>query len=1143
MQSTIAMSRKICTGIVWAVFIFPFSAVGAERAAELNETIGLVPAEYRHELVQRLSMAEGKRDEWLAAIARAPAEQREAVAFLLVNMPERDLKSLTDEFVLRNVAAAFAARGANAWASGVPREIFLNDIVPYSNLNERRDDCRTDFAKRFGPLVKECKSAGEAAQVLNRAVFKAVNVAYHASKRPKPDQSPYESIEAGFASCSGLSILLVDACRAVGVPARVAGTPMWSDGKGNHTWVEIWDGQWRFIGAAEPGEFNQTWFAANAAKADGSKAENRIYAASFRRTKTPFVLVWDPASTEYSAVDVTAYYIGRRKLKVATLDEAGKPGNAFVEVRQGGFLLACAAPRTAEFELAAGSDYVVRALYRDGRTLERTVRLPAEADLVTELRETGSIAPASTPAPTSDLDGDWARMRSIVPRGYVCRRAKTPINIDGHADKSVWAEAVWTEDFVDIEGSRRPAPRFRTRAKMLWDDDNLYILAELEEPHVWGTITKKNEVMFQDNDFEVFLCPSGTHHSYYEFEMNALNSIWELTLVKPYRDGGPAINATNVEGLRSAVHVNGTLNDATDTDRSWCAEIAIPWKGLARYSDGQAVPPKDGDRWRANFSRVEWLVDILNGKYRKIPKEMRPEDNWVWSPTGVVDMHRPERWGYVQFSSSNATSEFQPDPTLPSRDALMAVYYRQRTYRERFGHYANSAEQLGITEPKLDIGLSGDGYIATISQVRNLGGETRTLRLRQDSKITDELAVAPKIRLSTKAGECVLPADPIGPLAAWLARPPSERTLLSKEVFAAQPLTRAQAAKAKDLLWEDQVAAIRSTRTDEWRKESLTLGDHTLKWKQRYIGQKPKDGWNLYISLHGGGNAPVQVNDQQWANQIKLYQPKDSLYLAPRAPTNTWNLWHEPHMDGLLDRLIEDAVVLGEVNPNRVYIMGYSAGGDGVYQLAPRMADRWAAASMMAGHPNDASPLGLRNIGFTAHVGALDGAYDRNKVAAKWGGLLDDLRKEDPNGYAHEVKIHDGRSHWMNLEDAVAVDWMAQFTRNPLPQKVVWKQSSVTHDRFYWLAVPTGEAKGGQLLIVKRIGQEVHIEKAEQISGVTVMLNDAMVDLDQPVRIVMGGKELSNSVPIRTVERLAASLRSRGDRDLMFPAEVTVSLR
>lgn len=356
----------------------------AAPPASLNDAISLVPEEYRHKLVQQLSLAEDNRQQWLDAIVRAKPEQREAVAFLLVNMPDRDLPTLKADFLLRNVEGAYEAKAKAPWADSVPQEIFFDAVLPYANLNERRDDWRADFNKRFFPLVKDCKTPGEAAQVLNRQAFKAVDVKYHATKRPKPDQSPFESIDAHFASCSGLSILLVDACRAVGVPARTAGTPLWADKSGNHTWTEVWDGkQWRFVGAAEPGEFDKTWFAGLAAKADDAKPEHRIYAASFRRTDLPFLLVWDPESKDYSAVDVTGYYVARKALKVTV---AGGGEGTAVEVRQGGRLVGRSTGATAAFDLAAGAEYAVRAVGADGKKAEKDVKLPKDADTTVELK-------------------------------------------------------------------------------------------------------------------------------------------------------------------------------------------------------------------------------------------------------------------------------------------------------------------------------------------------------------------------------------------------------------------------------------------------------------------------------------------------------------------------------------------------------------------------------------------------------------------------------------------------------------------------------------------------------------------------------------------------------------------------------------
>jgi len=204
-------------------------------------------------------------------------------------------------------------------------------------------------------------------------------------------------------------------------------------------------------------------------------------------------------------------------------------------------------------------------------------------------------------------------MNALTPEGYVCYRASSPIKVDGSLDAAAWQAVPWTRDFRDIEGDARPKPRFRTRAKMLWDDNNFYVAAQLEEPHVWGTNTQHDAVIFNDNDFEVFIDPDSDSHDYYEFEINALNTGWDLLLKKPYKDGGPALNEWEIAGLKTAVHVEGTLNNPTDTDTGWTVEIAFPWKALGEFAR-RTVPPAEGDQWRVNFSRVEWLTDIVDGQ-------------------------------------------------------------------------------------------------------------------------------------------------------------------------------------------------------------------------------------------------------------------------------------------------------------------------------------------------------------------------------------------------------------------------------------------------------------------------------------------------------------------------------------------------
>lgn len=222
-------------------------------------------------------------------------------------------------------------------------------------------------------------------------------------------------------------------------------------------------------------------------------------------------------------------------------------------------------------------------------------------------------------------------------------------------------------------------------------------------------------------------------------------------------------------------------------------------------------------------------------------------------------------------------------------------------------------------------------------------------------------------------------------------------------------LTKQEADGARQLLVADWRAQRQEAAAAELAAGEITIGEQTMPIFYKKFGEKPAGGRSLFISMHGGGNPPPEVNDQQWQNQQRLYEPTEGVYVAPRAPY----LYVEPVARRAHRRFVR-AIDRGhdsgqDVDPNRVYLMGYSAGGDGVYQLAPRMADQLAAAAMMAGHPNETSPLGLRNIGFTLHMGELDCAYDRNKIAGEWRDKLAELHQADPQGYRHHVEIHPAR--------------------------------------------------------------------------------------------------------------------------------------
>ncbi|TAE77976.1 MAG: polyhydroxyalkanoate depolymerase [Verrucomicrobia bacterium] len=712
-----------------------------------------------------------------AARAKHGAAGERAARFLTEHMPARDRSTLSSDFLQENLDLAFQARTEFPWAKSVPEEIFLNDVLPYAVFDETREAWRADFLAKARPIVKDAKSASEAAQALNREFFKIVKVHYHLGRK-RPNQSPAESIALGRATCTGLSILLVDACRAVGIPARAVGTPMWVGGQGNHTWVEIWDRAWHFTGADEYDRngLNRGWFVADAARAKSGDPRHGIYATSWRRKGLAFPLVWAPASREVAAEEVTARYVGT----------SPTTGTTRVGVR----------------------------LF-DGKDGER---------IVADLRVIGT-------------DG------SILGKG-------------------------------------------KTRAGR----------ADL-------------------NDMPRFKLPPGTRG---------------------------------------------------------------------------------------------WLRFRYSGQVRELPFET-------------------------------------PDLEDTSIDA-------------------------------------------------------------------DWLRLAP------------VPCA-VATVEKWLAAPVTDRQAADLP----GDLNAIDAARITGLLAADRIATLARERADEIENRSLSLNGKTLRWLERSFGALPADGRSLWISMHGGGNAPSEINDQQWRNQIQLYEPAEGIYLAPRAPTDTWNLWHEAHIDPMFQQLIDTHVALRGVNPDKIYLLGYSAGGDGVWQLAPRMADRFAAAAMMAGHPNEASLLGLRNLPFAIFMGAEDRAYDRNKIAVTRSAELATLAKQDPGAYRHLSRIYPGCGHWMNLKDAEALPWMAQFKRDAWPKKIVWLQDDITHDRFYWLKIPDKQAaKAGHKIVAQIDGQTIRLD-GDVPPGLELRLSDSLLDLDQTLIVQVNGKERLSTKAVRSVEAIRQSLEERLD--------------
>ncbi|MDR3093336.1 MAG: alpha/beta hydrolase [Bacteroidales bacterium] len=379
--------------------------------------------------------------------------------------------------------------------------------------------------------------------------------------------------------------------------------------------------------------------------------------------------------------------------------------------------------------------------------------------------------------------------------------------------------------------------------------------------------------------------------------------------------------------------------------------------------------------------------------------------------------------------------------------------------------------------------------------------------------------------------------EPIELLKTWFTSP--QKGCISHEKFAHESLSKEEALSASVLIYQYVQQEIKALWEPEWTDKKLTAGKYAMPFDYKLFGEEPADGRSLYISMHGGGGAPAAVNDQQWKNQMRLYSPKEGVYFVPRSAVNEWNMWSQPHVDSIFDKIIQISMVELNVNPNKVYVMGYSAGGDGVWRLAPRMADRWAASSMMAGHPGDVSLVNLRNTPFMIWMGEKDSAYDRNLLAAKLGKRMDELQQVDPQGYIHETHIVEGKGHWMDHADTIAVTWMAQYVRNPYPAKVVWRQDDTPHDSFYWLSIPVEEAKRGKTAVIERFNNTFTISQNDY-QTLTVGVNDEMIDFNEPVKIIVNGRVIFNEKLTRKIKNIFESLEHRKDPSLVFSAYLTV---
>ncbi len=767
-----------------------------------------------------LANAGTNRHQIALALSESPTKQRNGLEFLLSNMPLSDLQILTSAFLLENLKLAHEMRQSSAWAKAVPEEIFLNDVLPYASINERRDDWRRSFRDMCLPLIKDCRSSGEAAQRINEKLFGLIKVKY-STGRKKADQSPFESMESGLASCTGLSILLVDACRSVGIPARIVGTPLWANKRGNHTWVEVWDQGWHFTGAAEadPQGLDRGWFVHDASQALKDVREHAIYATSFRKTTTSFPMVWASQLSTVSAINVTDTYAppsktensDKTRVAVKVLDRInGKRTSATIKL----------------MEVASGN------VIQEGRSRDETA---------------------------------------------------------------------------------------------------------------------------DSNDYLSFSVPK--------------NQAYRILLTGAGRDVSHDFTSTNKTESIVTLYLNSTTN-------------------------------------------------------------------------------------------GNNTSAFC---------------------------YAPPA----IIHP---------------------------LRKNESAKLQKELVA--------------YFTAPLEKQQSWKFPTQFDRLLRANEPAVRQAVWNAYRSDSAQ-------SAVRQ----DYQSNRVHYAEHVSPYVVKTVGSRPRDGWPLFIAMHGGGGAPQELNDSQWKVMQRYYNDHPEvggyLYLALRAPNNTWNGFYDVYVYPLVENLVRQFLLFGDVDPNKVFIMGYSHGGYGAFAIGPKIPYRFAAIHASAAAPTDGETTAktLRNTRFTYMVGSKDTAYGRASRCQAFDASVKELRGDRDDIYPVTLQWIQDHGHG-GLPDRDKITEMYSSVRNPVPKELTWAMTDDVVKNFFW--IHSNLAKKGSEIHASCRDNRVEV-KGNFLAGTSIYLDERLIDFDRPVILQVEGEEYKLKVKA-SLKTLCRTLLERGDPELAFSCSIEIPI-
>lgn len=306
----------------------------------------------------------------------------------------------------------------------------------------------------------------------------------------------------------------------------------------------------------------------------------------------------------------------------------------------------------------------------------------------------------------------------------------------------------------------------------------------------------------------------------------------------------------------------------------------------------------------------------------------------------------------------------------------------------------------------------------------------------------------------------------------------------------------------------------------------------------------PEHGYPVYISMHGGGAFTEEENHDQWEIQKTRYPGVRGLYICPHSPLDTWDQWHNEAIFALIETLVQAVWLREDVDPNRVYLTGYCSGGNGVYQLGPILADHFAAVSATKALSEGAPLANLRNCPIDLQWGEHDEEpvnrpqHNHEKVAE-----LYELFEQDRLGYSFREIEHWRQGRFVN--DKSTVTWLSRWTREPLPERVVWVQggdvrasSNPIRRDFYWLSisddteVPT-ESPARIVAELDRAANAVRLQ-VEGYDRVGVWLNDAMLDLDRGVTIFVNGQAVESGLMLRQAETIESSIGQLRDPRRVF---------